>query len=1135
MKVFRLQNEEQTSLKQESGWFDSDEYTSREIMSIPDPDGGKGNEPTSIPSPFARMDLTNTAFRYVNELGKKAGLMFKRIVSDTIDLMEIFFYQDLYKEDFRIIEWDRQSEIEKLLKSNNKEHIRLGDTLNMYLNNKDDASSFNFDIFQKFYLIKYKFKVIGSSSPLTLFFTTANNLDWTGITFPDGHIAFDKTPDYQYPLNKRNEEFQLWIYSMRQNYPHFRAHFREVSTYMDICLNDLLKDNPALYTRIQNLTPNDYSVTLYDKIGSGILLVNRLPLLKARKLFDDVQSDFMIDSVKYTGNPKPLVLQHEHKGVTSSGKPMIYYTSAYDEKNEIPFYDERTLDQRTLPGLTNIRYPYLTVSDFLEPFLIRTIYPVNKESFFDGNHKKGSYKEEKGFILPIKKRYFEYFNVDDLKKKISGKPVFEMESLSSGTTTAILRIPVKGGEFIEFKREYVKSAESDTREPDLSRNEGFIIDNQFGLGIFPCLRFEADEDPHYRIALVDRDISPSTITNFYTLAFYNQENVNKAIKTTDIKKRNIKSPQDVETNYYVFNSNFDFLSISVNSRTNGIIIPTFARPQRTRKFTFAIDFGTTNTHIEYSSDTGRNYQPFDIRDHEIQIVKLHSREARIPGEIRQTFDHDFIPEIIETDGQYSYPMRTALSVSKNANYQTSMFALADVNIPFTYEREVQKHYNSCITNLKWSGQSSDNSKQVELYLENLFLIIRNKVILNGGKLDDTKIVWFYPASMLEHRYNNFRLIWESLYRKYIGSNLNNLLTMSESIAPYYYYSSSKGARRNVVSVDIGGGSTDVVIIEETMPTLLTSFRYAADAVFGDGYGFDSDTNGFVCDFKDKINKSLRDNELFDLCKILESIESQKRSADIIAFFFSLATNRDIRSKNIKIHFADMLSDNGKYKIVFILFYVSVMYHIAGIMKAKNMAMPRYITFSGTGSKILRILSPENRVIEEFTLLIFEKIFGTVYGPDGLTIIRNEENPKEATCKGGLYNPVNQHYDSIDKIKATLIGFDRNTFADKTTRYTNFSDNNLNSIVEETRRFIEFAFSLNDEFPFHKKFGAELKNLNEIKELSNRDIIQHLQDGFDKKQKELALTGTDQPIEETLFFYPLIGIINSLVRHIFNKS
>ena len=51
--------------KQRSGehWFNSTSYGPNEIDSIEDPQGGDTKQqPTSIPSPFARFDLVRSAF-----------------------------------------------------------------------------------------------------------------------------------------------------------------------------------------------------------------------------------------------------------------------------------------------------------------------------------------------------------------------------------------------------------------------------------------------------------------------------------------------------------------------------------------------------------------------------------------------------------------------------------------------------------------------------------------------------------------------------------------------------------------------------------------------------------------------------------------------------------------------------------------------------------------------------------------------------------------------------------------------------------------------------------------------------------------------------------------------------------------
>jgi len=1128
MKVFRLQDGTKSSLKQDKDWFVSAEYTTNEIIAIPDPDGGKGNEPTSIPSPFARMDLANTAFRYVNDLGDDAGYMYQKIVSDCLDIAEIFFNFHIFQADIKIIEWDKTTDIQKLLNTNTSEHIKLAETLKMYLENKEDANAFNFNQVQKIYLIKYKHHIIGGTSPLTLFFNTANDLAWTDIIFSNGDKAFDTAI---LPLNQRVEDFQIWLYGMRCSFSNFAGTFRELSAYMDKNLAILQTQNNSLFNQINNLDSASYNHTTYDVIGNGLTSINGLPIFQSRQLSGTIPivSDFEIATTKYKGLRKPLALQHGHKGITMNAKPMRYFNAPYIQTTNVPYHDDRQISNRTLPGLSNVVYPYLTVSDFLEPYLIRTIYPINKEKFFDGNYKKGSYKEDKGFILPLKKTFFEYFDISDLQKNINGRPMFQFESLASGTTTATLRIPIVNGNYIEFKREYQKfEDDGSNKTPDLNLNEGVIVENQFGLGLFPCIRFEADENPEYRIALIDRDISPMTLSNTYNLEYYQQNDTTRSVPITDVKRRNKKNAQEVETNFYILKSNFDFIELAINNAYRGIVIPIFSEKSRTKQFTFAVDFGTTNTHVEYSVD-GVN-QPFNINSNDIQIAKLHSNDIFVTGEIRSTFDHDLVPEIIEPDGQYSFPMRTVLSESNTANYDLSVFPLADVSIPFIYERDALKHYNTSITNLKWSSDKK-NSKQVELFLDNLLLLIRNKVILNGGKLSDTKIVWFYPASMLEIRFNRFRQIWESLFLKNIGTNVANLVAMSESVAPFYYYRSTQNATRDVVSIDIGGGTTDIIIFEGTTPTLLTSFRFAADAIFGDGYGSDSNRNGFVQEFKDEIINVLTKNGLEDLYKAYNSIEPRKRSTDIIAFFFSLANNKDVKNKNIQIHFEKMLEQCDKYKIVFILFFASIIYHLATIMKAKNMAMPRYLTFSGTGSKTLQILTPDNSTLESFTKLIFEKIFHEKYDSNGLTLIFNSQNPKEATCKGGICSPISQSYDNI---KGTLIGIDTNSFANKNTKYNNITSSDLGSIVSETRKFIEFVFSLNEEFSFSNKFGAAAGNLDLVKTLCLKDIKKNLQDGLDKKHEELKQIDSNQPIEETLFFYPLTGILNSLVHEI-NKQ
>ena len=109
-------------------WFRADPYGKRQIEAISDPEGGNTeNPPTSIPSPFARIDLVRTAFKNILKdkqlLGNKVD---RKLVSECLDVGEVFFNIEYLKEQVQIIPWDQQRDLDTLLTSNNPQHRRLG-------------------------------------------------------------------------------------------------------------------------------------------------------------------------------------------------------------------------------------------------------------------------------------------------------------------------------------------------------------------------------------------------------------------------------------------------------------------------------------------------------------------------------------------------------------------------------------------------------------------------------------------------------------------------------------------------------------------------------------------------------------------------------------------------------------------------------------------------------------------------------------------------------------------------------------------------------------------------------------------------------------------------------------------------
>ena len=90
-------------------------------------------------------------------------------------------------------------------------------------------------------------------------------------------------------------------------------------------------------------------------------------------------------------------------------------------------------------------------------------------------------------------------------------------------------------------------------------------------------------------------------------------------------------------------------------------------------------------------------------------------------------------------------------------------------------------------------------------------------------------------------------------------------------------------------------------------------------------------------------------------------------------------------------------------------------------------------------------------------------------------------------------------------------------------------------MDEVNRFIDFTFALGEEFSFYDNFGVDLSIVEEVKQLCRKDLRNYLDCGIKAWQEnEDAAAGTSK-IEETLFFFPIIGMINSVMREIYNMK
>ncbi len=1163
-KVFLL-GKKQKAQHAPKHWDEAQSYGPVNIKEIPDPDGGETTTaPPSIPSPFARLDLVKTAFANLTS-DDTPTMMDQKLVSDCWDIGEIFFNIDALRDKVQLIPWERAPRLSALA-SGGERHQLFAETLELYLT--QDKATYNFDKLDSLCIVQYNHKTIGGTSPKTLFFAAGGDMSFVDIKLSNN----DKLLDSEYcELAKRDEDFQRYIYLLFRAYPHLTSEMREVWEYLqNRWLKQVEREKPGLFAKIKAIDGQAEAEADLNKdfqplnsAGDGSVVKPLGDVVLRRKQgAQKVTSDFEINSVHAGyGDKKALVLQNRFN------EKLRYVGGEWEPLQTVPFTDDKPLDKRTLPGQTVVNHPYLTVDDFLEPYLVRMPYPLYKDKFYDGNVTKGD--SNKGYLLPLKPLFFEFFSTQDLmgNPNLGNRPMIEIQEWAGdGRVQVSLRIPIrKQGKYITFEREYFMSRDHEVTQPEISAdtNKGVLLENVFAVAVFPFIKTGRPEiKAHYRVGVVEADLMSRDWHNKYDLDFF--ANGEKKSKEKHSVKRSDKERGDGATStYFAVDEEFDYIRVG-QSRAQGVLLPKFKKYQAgSKKFTFAIDFGTTNTHIEYRMDSN-DPQPFEItEENERQLVKTFNSEEAVRNpvfdnfpELRDLFPKEFLPDWIGKRYNYSLPTRTALGQLESINLKTHSFTLGHFGIAFFHEKLYPLSSTRIYTNLKWSRFNSADSSaaedllRVKAFFEEILFLLRNKVLLNDGALDKVELRWFYPSSMSEGRRTKMERTWEELAALYFSPDIRPV-GMSESIAPYYWYRNKKNvaATENepAVGIDIGGGTTDVVVFSfdpkkrANVPVCLTSFRFAANAVFGDAYGSSPAMNGFVHRYRGRIRQLLEENKQYELAKILDGAETltsdanKDASAEIVSFLLSLETNKRLNDNKIKIAFNKMLSDDGDLKVVFLVFYGAICYHLASLMHRKGFAPPRYVLFSGTGSKITNVLDPNManpKTLTKLTRLIFREVYKAAGSPDAEKAmdieLRMEDQPKEITCKGGLLDTVNP---DVEDIKDLLFGdTNRSLKSDLARSYKDLhADKDLIKSVEtEIGTFLDLLFGLNKsgQISYRELFDINTGKLDEYKQMLLKDSNRFIIDGISKKQDELG-SASDEAVAETLFFYPLVGGLNKL--------
>lgn len=1125
-----------------TGWFSSQQITQEMIQKIDDPHSDSDfREITSIPSPFARINLLQNAFVSVSNQAMddidqlRGNSKFHQLISHHLDLAEMLFNYDAYNgrsNRFEIIRWHPQSELDELRNSGNQQHVRLADTLELFIS--QDSQTLHFEMNQPIFLFRFDQVLLGGTSPLTLFFTSAEIVDEIDEKIGN-HPVFQRS--YQ-PLYKRGEEFQKYIYKLVYGHPELRS--KQISGFVEYLERNLealkYSGNEELHKTLRNISrqslETDWAAN-YKILGSESLPVSISGVvLRKENSNQKLESDFQILTDKIPNEePIPLAL------IPDFHRRDFCYTNkrtSWNPETEVPYYhEEPVLQERMLPG-SHIIYPHLLVSDLLEPYLIRVPYALDDQKFIY-NIEKGD--ESQGYLLPLKPAFFKYFSIEDLLP--GGKVELSAVVLSGGSVQVTLKIPVaKAGEKIPFQRIYDAPAEMSEVQiaPSPEKNRGVIVDTTFTCSIFPFTKFETPQNfEPYRVHHMSRS---QTMEQLDFFSDQNGETIPSSIRPRSIRGKKVVAV----TNFYILEQAFDGIRVNAGMQNiaSGVILPKwYSYSEAGSSIKFAVDFGTTNTHAEYQVD-GKQTVALTGESSEVWATSIaHPASTELGRGWTTRHQGEFLPLMMGPSTGRQFPNRTVITEHGRLNPDDSAnAALADYSISFEYDKMAPRANERLYTELKWAGGEDASAERTKKYIEQLLFMMRGRAMELDASLRDAQVKWLYPSGMEQHRISHFQEIWHDLFYKYFPDSQAGITPILESVAPFEYFKKKynhSASARAVVSIDIGGGTTDLSVYHKDELSVLSSFRFAGYALLGKGF-YDASGiqgNGIVRRFMEQMERKFETNDLEGrrLKEIHNNLVDRGNAIELINFWFNVEEDSGLLKEGREISFANLLKSDKQLSIIFLIFYAAIIYYLALTLKAKGIGVPRTITFSGNGSRLLKILTRDDDALADYASQIFEYVNDTTESEDTLEVIREDSIPKELTCKGAIMS--SRELSNADIRKAKVVYQSENLSAP--VLYEDIkTQSDIDSVVlEEVRGFFKCFKALHSTTDYVGTFGIEPVAYLMAEKNFDKDLDTYLRDGISQfLDVEKALENSVVP--EPLFFYPLVGVLHNLTNKIVDE-
>ncbi len=450
---------------------------------------------TSIPSPYARMHITDLAFREVNtgartmtanQIRQKViSPDYRRAMSHCLDVFEMLYRfreLDLAEKGITIhqvkLANGKNPDYSRILDNNNSLRSYI-ETLDLFRDrylatiSSRGYNGYKFD-FSTLYIFKYRGQTFAASSPFTGFFAKADaklvNVHRGRnevVLSNNGHNYFTDNPDDYQDINERSQDFKEFMYI-------------------------LLKDGLGRVFKHLFATV-EASFTPPQKTA-----------LDAKKFADEYpQFNFGGEKLPKINTIRKTQVYIRPDGLdTSYLKYLLYLDDPVQFEISQGAY-EKNIEDRVFPDGTENKVPWLCINDLLADALVVLPYDI-QDNFNAVSYKDENLNEHRRCLIPIKRKALDYLSLDELVENLSIRKYNDKHFAVS------LKIRLDTGGDITLRREYYSLSEEKCTYPN-----GILVAGEetkrFAFGIYPFVKSEKYD-------------------NIYKVLFYNAFNFQYALK-----------------------------------------------------------------------------------------------------------------------------------------------------------------------------------------------------------------------------------------------------------------------------------------------------------------------------------------------------------------------------------------------------------------------------------------------------------------------------------------------------------------------------------------------------------------------------------------------------------------------------